>query len=147
MEMDPPLRPDITDRRGLQKLHQLSRTFNMIWEDLGDLQERLDGLLDAAAKLDAAGVADAPAAIESFRFLRARNLLRRRWVTSFGERTKLIIGFVFSQTNMEIANLTSAISEETQRDNSSMITWEDPPQPSCCFLGWFLFLRSANFPS
>ena len=50
-------------------------------------------------------------------------------MTSFGERTKLIIGFVFSvagqndaQTNLEIANLTTMIAEETQKDNSSMIT-------------------------
>jgi hypothetical protein len=129
MDMDPPLKPEVLDKSGLQELHRLSRTWNMIYEDLGDLEERLDALIDAAAKLEAANVGDTQSAIESFRFLRARNHLRRRWVTSFSERTKLIIGFVFSiasqednQTNLDIANFTSTIAEETRQDNSSMIT-------------------------
>jgi hypothetical protein len=129
MDMNPPLKPEISDKSGLQQLHQLSRTWNMIYEDLGDLEERFDVLIETAAKLEAAKVKDAQSAIESFKFLRARNHLRRRWATSFGERTKLIIGFVFgiasqsdAQTNLNIANLTSTIAEETRRDNSSMIT-------------------------
>lgn len=87
-------------------------------------------LIETAAKLESAGVMDSQSAIESFRFLQARNQVRRRWVTSFGERTKLVINFVFSiasqknnQTNLEIAHLTSTIAEETQQDNSSMITY------------------------
>lgn len=127
--MDPPLKPDALDKSGLQKLHQLSRTWNMIFEDLGDLEERIDVLVETATKLEAAKVKDVLSAIESFKFLRSRNHLRRRWVTSFGERTKLIIGFVFSlasqkdgETNLRIANLTSTIAEETRQDNSSMIT-------------------------
>ena len=101
----------------------------MIYEDLGDLEERLDVLIETASKLEAAHVQDVQSAIESFKFVRRRNHLRRRWATSFGERTKLIIGFVFSiasqegnQTNMDIAKSTSTIAEETRRDNSSMIT-------------------------
>jgi hypothetical protein len=129
MDMDPPLKPEVLDKSGLQELHQLSRAWNMIYEDLGDLEERLDFLIDAAAKLKAANIGNVQPAIESFRFLRARNHLRRRWVTSFSERTKLIISFVFSiasqednKTNLDIANLTSTIAEETRQDNSSMIT-------------------------
>jgi hypothetical protein len=129
MDMDPPLKPEVLGKSGLQELHQLSRTWNMIYEDLGDLEERLDVLIDAAAKLEAANVRDVQPTIESFRFLRARNHLRRRWVTSFSERTKLIISFVFSiasqedtKTNLDIANFTSTIAEETRQDNSSMIT-------------------------
>lgn len=128
--MDPPLRRIVSTPDGLQSLHQLSRTWNMIYEDLNDLSERLDMLIETAAKLDSAGVRDSQSAIESFRFLYGRNHVRRRWVTSFGERTKLVINFVFSiasqknnQTNLEIASLTSTIAEETQQDNSSMITY------------------------
>lgn len=131
--MDPPLRPIASTPDGLQSLHQLSRTWNMIYEDLNDLSERLEMLIETAAKLDSAGVMDSQSAIESFRFLQARNQVRRRWVTSFGERTKLVINFVFSiasqrnnQTNLEIASLTSTIAEETQQDNSSMITYVKP---------------------
>jgi len=127
--MDPPLKDEVLDKRGLQRLHQLSRTWNMINEDLRDFEERLDLLIGTAKKLEAAKVKDTQSAIESFQFLRARNHLRRRWATSFGERTKLIIGFVFNlasqrdgETNLQIANLTRTIAEETRQDNSSMIT-------------------------
>jgi hypothetical protein len=123
MDMNPPLRSEVLDKKGVEELHRLSRTWNMIHEDLGDLEERLDVLMEAASKLEAANFEGVQSAIESFRFL------RRRWVTSFGERTKLIIGFVFAlasqkdgETNLDIANLTSTIAEETRQDNSSMIT-------------------------
>jgi len=50
-------------------------------------------------------------------------------VSSFGERTKLIIGFLFSlasqensQANVKIAATSRFIARETQRDNSSMMT-------------------------
>jgi hypothetical protein len=122
MDMNPPLKDEALDRKGLQTLHQLSRTWNMIYEDLGDLEERIDVLIETATKLEAARVRDVQSAVESFKFLRARSHLRRRWVTSFGERTKLISGFVYGETNLKIANLTSMIAEETRQDNSSMIT-------------------------
>jgi hypothetical protein len=126
--MDPPLKRHVNTVDNLQRLHQLSRTWNMIYEDLGDLGERLDFLIDSSKKLQDAGF-KTMSTIESLKFLRDRNQLRRRWVSSFGERTKLIIHFVFSidaqannQTNLEIANTSSIIAKETQKDNSSMIT-------------------------
>ncbi len=127
--MNPPLKSHISTVENIQSLHQLSRTWNMIYEDLGDLSERLDFLLSTSYKLRDAGLSHTSSAIESFEFLKARNILRRRWVTSFSERTKLIINFVFSiasqnhgETNLRIASLTSTIAEETHKDNSSMIT-------------------------
>lgn len=126
--MDPPLKRHVNTVDNLQRLHQLSRTWNMIYEDLSDLQERLDFLFSTATKLANAG-SNTTATEELLTFLRERNFLRRRWVSSFGERTKLIIHFVFSidsqtnnQTNLEIASTTSVIAKETQKDNSSMIT-------------------------
>ena len=125
--MDPPLKRDVNTVDNLQRLHQLSRTWNMIFQDLGDLEERIDFLVDAAKKLSDAGL-EAQSAIESFKFFRDRNHLRQRWVSSFGDRTKLIINFVFSvashnsnQTNLVIAGSTKIIAE-TKQDNSSMIT-------------------------
>lgn len=98
----------------------------MIFEDLHDFEERCDLLIEAAHKLP---LPDIQSAIESFQFLKARDKLRRRWVASFAEQTKLIINFVFSQatqengqTNLDIADLTATIAKETQQDNSSMIT-------------------------
>lgn len=126
--MDPPLRRDVNTVENLQLLHQLSRTWNMIYEDLGDLEERLDFLISTATKLSSADF-KTTSTTEWLKFVRDRNHLRRRWVSSFGERTNLIIHFVFSidsqinnQTNLEIAETTSIIAKETQRDNSSMIT-------------------------
>jgi|SRR5450432_1924418 hypothetical protein len=113
--MDPPLKPYVETPNGLQKLHQLSRTWNMVYEDLNDLHERFELLLEAAQKLTAAGIHDTQSVTEALSFLKARNHLRRRWVTSFGERSKLIIKFVFT-------SLTSTIAEETLRDSQSMMT-------------------------
>ena len=126
--MDPPLKRHVNTIDNLQRLHQLSRTWNMVYEDLGDLGERLDLLIETSKKLQEAGC-KTTSTTEALKFLRDRNQLRRRWVSSFGERTKLIIHFVFSidaqvnnQTNLEIAGTSSIIAKETQKDNCSMIT-------------------------
>jgi hypothetical protein len=126
--MDPPLKRHVNTVDNLQRLHQLSRTWNMIFQDLGDLEERLDFLMDTAKKLNDAGL-ETRSATESFEFFRDRNHLRQRWVSSFGDRTRLIINFVFSiashnsiQTNLAIAGTSKIIAEETKKDNSSMIT-------------------------
>lgn len=126
--MDPPLNRHINAIDSLQTLHQLSRTWNMIYEDLGDLEERLDFLISTSGKFSAAGLR-MRTVTEHLEFLKGRNHLRRRWVTSFGERTKLIINFVFSLANQEnsranvkIAVTSGIIARETQRDNSSMMT-------------------------
>lgn len=112
--MDPPLNRHINTIDSIQTLHQLSRTWSIIYEDLGDLEERLDFLILTSEKLTAAGIQTRGVA-EYLAFVRARNYLRRRWVTSFGERTKLIINFVFSLANQEIAR-------QAQKENSSMMT-------------------------
>lgn len=51
------------------------------------------------------------------------------WVENYRERTKLIMNLFFSigsqadsRTNLEIADLTSKIAVDAQRDSSSMIT-------------------------
>jgi hypothetical protein len=126
--MDPPLNRHINAIDSMQTLHQLSRTWNMIYEDLGDLEERLDFLISTAQELSVAGI-ETRSVVEHLEFVRARNHLRRRWVTSFGERTKLIINFVFSlsseensKANVKIAISSSWIAKETARDNSSMMT-------------------------
>ncbi|KAH9208892.1 hypothetical protein DL95DRAFT_414357 [Leptodontidium sp. 2 PMI_412] len=134
--MNPPIRDKVLQPNHLQDLHTLSRTWNMLFEDLGDLGERLDFLIETSQKLKQLGVKHSTSAAEAFQFLHARNKVRRRWVTSFGERTKLISHFVFSfaaqnvnqasldnaTTNMEIQRLTARIADEAAKDNYSMIT-------------------------
>lgn len=135
--MNPPIRGKVLQPNHLQDLHTLSRTWNMLFEDLGDLGERLDFLIETSQKLKQLGVKHSTSAAEAFQFLHARNKVRRRWVTSFGERTKLISHFVFSfaaqnvnqasldnaTTNMEIQRLTARIADEAAKDNYSMITY------------------------
>lgn len=142
--MDPPILTQVLDPQNLQNLHELLRTWNMLYEDLADLEERLDFLIDVAAQLGRTGVQRCSYAVEAFRFLRARNHVRQRWVTSFGHRTKSISTFVFSLeaqkvnqatldnaeenkkntlTNIKIQDLTAKIAYETAKDNSSMITY------------------------
>jgi hypothetical protein len=101
----------------------------MIYEDLGDLEERLDFLISTSEKLSSAGI-QTRAMVEYLTFVRGRNHLRRRWVTSFGERTKLIINFVFSlegeensKANTRLNVTTTFIAKETARDNNSMMTF------------------------
>jgi hypothetical protein len=112
--MDPPLNRHINALDSMQALHQLSRTWNMMYEDLGDFEERLDFLISTSEKLSTAGLHTRTVA-EHLAFVRARNHLRRRWVTSFGERTKLIINFLFSLANQEIAR-------QARIETSSMMT-------------------------
>lgn len=142
--MDPPILTQVLDPQNLQNLHELLRTWNMLYEDLGDLEERLDFLIDVSNQLKGIGVQRCSYAAEAFRFLRARNHVRQRWVTSFGHRTKSISTFVFSLeaqkvnqstldnaqenkrntlTNIRIQDLTAKIANETAKDNSSMITY------------------------
>ena len=60
----------------------------------------------------------------------SRNLVWKRWVENYTERTKIRINLFFnlasqsdSRTNLEIAKLTSDIAIDTQKDSSSMITY------------------------
>jgi hypothetical protein len=143
-KMDAPIRAKVLNPDNLQNLHTLSRTWNMLYEDLGDLEERLDFLIETSKKLNSLHVKNTTSAAEAFAFLLARNKVRRRWVTSFGERTKLISQFVFSfaaqkvnqatldnaeenkrntKTNLEIQRQTTKIANETAKDNSSMMTY------------------------
>jgi hypothetical protein len=99
----------------------------MIYEHLGVLEERLDFLIATSEKLSSAGI-QTRAMVEHITFARGRNPPWRKWVTSFGKRTKLIINFMFSleseensKANTRLAGTTTFIAKETVRDNNSMM--------------------------
>jgi hypothetical protein len=118
----------------------MSQTWHIIYEDFADDEERLEFLLDVRKKYDAAcaqsqargttgSTTEESSVIESLTFLVSRNRVWKRWVANYNERTKIRINLFFNlasqsdnRTNLEIADLTSKISIETQRDSSSMIT-------------------------
>ncbi|KAH0541631.1 hypothetical protein FGG08_003921 [Glutinoglossum americanum] len=125
------------------QLHGLSSNLHRITEHLADFEERMEFLRDALGKYvkaselhpawcDREGV-DVD---DSFRFLISGAQMCRRWSVNYWERVGLRINLMFhlcaqtdnqtsaalASTNVEISHLTSAISEEAQRDNSAMIT-------------------------
>lgn len=115
----------------------MSQEWHVIYEDLTDAEETLELLLDIRKRYileSQEGGSTRPSTEEcsvdeSLAFLLSRNRIWKRWVTNYNERTKIRINLFFnlasqsdSRTNLEIANLTSKISIETQRDSSSMIT-------------------------
>lgn len=113
--MNPPIRDKVLEPNHLQDLHTLSRTWNMLFEDLGDLGERLDFLIETSQKLKQVGIKQSTSAAEAFQLLHARNKLQRRWVT------KLISHFV-NQASLDNATTKMEIADQTRKDNYSMIT-------------------------
>lgn len=76
-----------------------------------------------------AGLGLSDSAIETLAYFKSRNRICRRWAENYIERTRLIMDLFFSigsqvdsRTNLEIANLTSTIARDAQRDSSSLIT-------------------------
>ncbi|KAL8679100.1 MAG: hypothetical protein Q9186_004595 [Xanthomendoza sp. 1 TL-2023] len=76
-----------------------------------------------------AGLGLSDSAIETLAYFKSRTRICRRWAENYIERTRLIMNLFFSigsqvdsRTNLEIANLTSTIARDAQRDSSSMIT-------------------------
>jgi hypothetical protein len=124
--------------RAVETLHDMSQVWHIIHEVLIDTEEALEFILDVHNKYHAAGMesqgtigctAEENTVDESLTFLISRNRIWKRWVKNYNERTKIRINLFFnlasqsdSRTNLEIADLTSQISIETQRDSSSMIT-------------------------
>ncbi|KAH6714813.1 hypothetical protein BKA61DRAFT_734198 [Leptodontidium sp. MPI-SDFR-AT-0119] len=91
--MNPPIRDKVLQPNHLQDLHTLSRTWNMLFEDLGDLGERLDFLIETSQKLNFAAQNVNQASLDN------------------------------ATTNMEIQRLTARIADEAAKDNYSMITY------------------------
>jgi hypothetical protein len=123
----------------MESLHRMSQHWHRIHGDFIDDEERLEFLLDTRKKYisltqsRASGTTQSPAedssVLESLNYMLSRNRIWRRWIENYNERTKIRINLFFNlasqsdnRTNLEIANLTSKISIETQRDSSSMIT-------------------------
>lgn len=127
---------------GLEELHRLSQTWHIIFEDLADSEERLQFLIKARQTYAAAcretpiygegsHRVDESSVDESLAFLMSRNHVWKCWAANYNERTKIRINLFFNlafsrdnRTNLEIAGLTSKIAMETNRDSSSMITYD-----------------------
>lgn len=67
---------------------------------------------------------------DSLSFLLAEIKIRKRWVQSYADRIAIQINLYYSlaaqrdnKTNLQIAEFTSRIATETQKDSSSMITY------------------------
>ncbi|KAF4612722.1 hypothetical protein D9613_011811 [Agrocybe pediades] len=124
------------NERSMEGLHSLSQHLHVTKENLADLSGRLKFLMEIHRKyLDAvrSEARPSPQSIQSIResieLLESRAEHMQRWVTNYIERTGIRIALLFnltaqgdSQTNLDIARLTTKISVATQKDSSSMIT-------------------------
>ncbi|KAH0538327.1 hypothetical protein FGG08_005062 [Glutinoglossum americanum] len=129
------------------ELHSLSSNLHRVTEHLADFEERMNFLRDALRTYRLAIEQNQPKwrmenmgrgadVDESLRFLIDGAKMGRRWAVDYLQRARLRINLMFhlcsqndnkvsaalTSTSIEITRLTSAISEEAQRDNSAMIT-------------------------
>ncbi|KAI9853960.1 MAG: hypothetical protein M1813_001604 [Trichoglossum hirsutum] len=136
---------DLTD--AMSGLHNLSRAWDKLTADLADFEERMEFLLEAhqsyvdtiQTRIEFGGswTRDGlPTVCQPLRYLKSGSQISRRRALSFKDRTSIRINLVFnlsaqrgnqintdmSKTNVQIAEFTSRISQEAQRDSSSMIT-------------------------
>lgn len=114
-----------------ENLHDLSQTWHILQEDMTDFEETMEFLLEVFKNLKRAyTVQTSPVTTkESIAFLLSRVHMWKRWVANYNVRTNIRINLFFnlanqsdSHTNLDIANTSKKIAEETQKDSSSMIT-------------------------
>jgi hypothetical protein len=126
--------------QAFEDLHEISTNLHRIHRILADFEERLQYLLGIhdqyyAACAGVTGTVRTQSTTtqssvgETLAFLMSRSRIRKRWAAIQNERAKIRINLYFqlasqadNRTNLRIANLTTKISAETQRDSSSMIT-------------------------
>lgn len=115
-------------------MHVLSYNLLIIKEDLTDHAERLEYLLDVHKTLErtfeAAQMTEGVSLKHSLSFLLSETRIRKRWVDCYSNRTGIQINLWYNlssqkdnKTNLKIADFTSKIATETQKDSSSMITF------------------------
>lgn len=111
-------------------LHTLSQHFHIMQQELDGIVEQLDYLVDVHRLIMFSGTAQPKTTVaDSLLFLRSRTRNWHRWVHNCQERTNIRINLFFNlatqrdnRTNLKIADLTTKIATETQKDSSSMIT-------------------------
>ncbi|KAJ2914152.1 hypothetical protein MD484_g6251, partial [Candolleomyces efflorescens] len=115
----------------IEILHQLSSDLLIIKEDMTDLVERMEFLLRVHSSLTYLSNQTYPGipVSQSLSFLVSQTGTLRRWVQSYADRTAIQINLLYNlssqrdnRTNLRIADYTSKIAVETQKDSTSMIT-------------------------
>ena len=125
--------PSESLRNTFHNLHQLSRTWHILHENLIDHEEVLTFVLGVHRNhiehRNASKNANAMANYEAIEFLLSRNQIWRRWASNYTIRTQIRINLFFNlasqydnRTNIEIASNSKKIAEATLKDSSSMIT-------------------------
>jgi hypothetical protein len=119
--------------QAIRELHVVSYNLLIIKEDMVDHIERLKYLLDVRKTLTETfgdKVDDGVDVSHTLLFLLSETQIRKRWVQNYADRIGIQINLFYnlsaqrdSKTNLRIADFTSKISTETQKDSSSMITY------------------------
>ena len=117
-----------------QKLHQLSQSWHILYENLIDNEEALAFVLDIHKQFSTPRGPQTSSFYqesnyEAMQYLLTRNTIQKRWVGNYNTRTQIRINLYFNlasqgdnRTNIEIANTSKEIAKATLRDSSSMIT-------------------------
>lgn len=120
-----------TIQNDFENLHDLSKCWHIIREDLIDFEERMEFLLDLWEKYYDAHARQAltVSTKDSLSFIMSRIRVWRRWTSNYTTRTNIRINLFFNlasqndnRTNLDIASSSKTIAEETRQDSSSMIT-------------------------
>ena len=112
-------------------LHDLVQSIHAVQEEMNGIIEQIDYLVRThkiVMENGQFGHSDC-VLVDSLEYLRSRTMRWHHWLRKYRERTKAQIRLYFNlstqrdnKTNVKIAELTSKIAKETQRDSSSMIT-------------------------
>lgn len=127
----------VDTRESVKELHVLSYNLLIIKEDMTDHIDRLEYLLDVHKTLESTCIAPPPhygvKLSHSLSFLLSETRIRQRWAECYAQRTGIQINLWYNlssqrdnKTNLKIADFTSKIATETQKDSSSMITFVYP---------------------
>ncbi len=112
-------------------LHELSRQWHIVGEDLTDFENRVEFSLGIWKRYfsDHSKQTWRVSTEPSLSLIISRAQFWRRWVSTYTRRTNIRMNLFFnlanqgdSRINIDIARTSKAIAEETKRDSSSMIT-------------------------
>ena len=128
----------------MEELHRLSQNLQIIQEELTDIKDRIQYLFGVHRRImqisNPGQTYYDPTVLDSLEYLLSKSSKMQRWAKNYGDRMGIRINLIYnlvtqadSQTNLNIARLSSTIAVSTQEDSSSMITYVQ-----CCLL---LFLK------
>lgn len=112
-----------------RNLHRVVQDIHRVQENMNGIVDQIDYIIRTRTIISNATGNKNVSMLDSLDYQRSCTNRLSTWLQNYRERTQARIGLLFNlaqqrdnRTNMEIADLTAKIAEQTQRDSSSMIT-------------------------